>query len=106
MKFKIALDVRGDFICTFVFTSEGAKDRWVKTEFPKLQEEYGKLTFTTRGINPPNIGDKCHVAGEGSEVFKVLKLHKYEDHRYGFLINNCCCEEVHKCTRLPKKEKT
>jgi len=105
MTFVKRVSVSGNLLSNFVFKSEEAMCHWLETEFPKLVESYGKLEYSIDDLDGLAVGDSCHVAGEGDDVFKIVGLVKYNDHRYGFVLNSGWSEEVAKCFRAVSQDR-
>lgn len=89
--------VKGSLWCSYVFESQEDVDRWLLDYYPKLIKEYTDINYTVRDLPGLKIGDKCKVYGEGSDIFTITALKKYEDNRYGFILNGGDREEVGKC---------
>ena len=95
--FTIVVRVRGKLASSFVFENQQECDNWVQDGFGKLQRKYGNLTVSFDILPGLNIGDECNVCGEGSDVFVIRDLIKIEDHRWSFVLDSGCREEVAKC---------
>ncbi len=104
MIFTRAITVNGqNFYSSYCFENDEQMHQWIKEEFPVLAREKkhkGKLTFHTYSLDGLKIGDRCHVCGEGNEVFTILGLRKYSKDRYGFELDNGFTEEVVKCSKV------
>ena len=87
----------GNLMCNFVFEDKKSLDKWIETEVPKLKKEHKKLDFLVRSLPGLKVGDSCHVWGEADDVFKIERLVKWSEHRYGFVLNSGWVEEVAKC---------
>lgn len=98
MRFTKAITVSGAFGSHFVFTSDEEKTNWIKNELPKLRDKYGNVNISNEWDLPGfEIGDTCHVWGEGSDKFVIEALKCYSPYRYGFLLDSGWYEEVAKC---------
>ena len=82
---------------SFVFTGQEQKNEWLRAGFESLQEKYGPLEYDEEALPGLMIGDKCRVLGDGSDVYTIEGLTKYEEHRYGFILDSGFVEEVAKC---------
>ena len=89
--------VRGNLQASFVFEGEADFLRWREDEFPALDVHYDGLTLKVDPLPGLKVGDSCHVWGEGSDVFVIVSLVRYQAHRYGFVLNAGWTEEVSKC---------
>lgn len=96
-----AVHVSGALIAVYSFENETTMNTWLKTIFPKLKEQYGTLTYRIRDLDGLQVGDFCWVWGEGFEDFKIEKLIKYSDNRWGFVLDSGWSEEVAKCYKVP-----
>jgi len=95
--FKIGIRVSGNLGSSFCFETMIEALKWIKEEFPKLQEKYGKLEYELFFLPGLAVGDKCNVWGEGDSVFTIKSIIKYSKNRYGFILNSGFAEEVTKC---------
>ena len=95
--FHYMVNTTGNLVCNFVFEDKKALDTWVAKEFPKLKKKHKKLEYSVHTLPGLKVGDSCHVCGEADDVFKIERLIKWEDHRYGFVLDSGCVEEVAKC---------
>lgn len=95
--FTVRVSTSGGLISSFVFQDTKELADWKLNKLPKLEAKYGKLVLSESALPGLKIGDRCTVVGEGSEVFTIMNLKKYSDHRYGFCLDSGCCEEVSKC---------
>ena len=67
----------------------------------EITEEYGIVTLRYRDeLDGLHVGDKCHVSGEGDDVFTIIGMKMYSPDRPGFILDSGCCEEVVKCSRV------
>ena len=98
---KKAVHISGAFCAAYSFETGDAMKNWLKTTLPKLEERYGDLTLRVRDLDGLRVGDSCWVIGEGAEDFKIKKLIKYSDNRWGFVLDSGCSEEVVKCYKIP-----
>jgi hypothetical protein len=101
MVFKKCVRVRGGLGSSFVFESSEDVTNWFNTEFPKLEDKYGKLEYTVSDLDGLKEGDECHVVGEGTDTFIIEGVFKYSNHRWGFALNSGWSEEVAKCYKVP-----
>ncbi len=101
--FTKAVRVSGNLGSSFVFTDEAERKAWLKTEYPKLQTQYGDISYRCEDLPGLRIGDTCCVAGEGMDKFEIKALLPISPARYSFLVqheeNGCWSEEVYKCFR-------
>lgn len=95
--FTIKITTSGNLISSFVFTDTIDRDEWMEKVLPKLESQYGKLRLSETYLPGLRVGDKCRVVGEGADVFTIMSLKKYSDHRFGFCLDSGWCEEVAKC---------
>lgn len=95
--FWYRVSTKGNLLCNYVFENKMQVDKWVKEEFPKLKRKFGTLEYTISDLPGLQIGDKCHVWGEAQDVFKIERMVKFEEHRYGFVLDSGFVEEVAKC---------
>lgn len=95
--FWYLVSTKGKLLCNFVFEDKKQMDKWLEEEFPKLKKEFKVLEYTIRDLPGLRVGDKCHVWGEAQDVFKIEKMVKFEEHRYGFVMDTGDVEEVAKC---------
>lgn len=97
-RFFLLLRVHSNrFSASFVFTGQEQKNEWLRAGFESLQEKYGPLEYDEEALPGLMIGDKCRVLGDGSDVYTIEGLTKYEEHRYGFILDSGFVEEVAKC---------
>lgn len=97
MVFTHMVSTKGKLLCNFVFESEKAMDKWLLWDFPKLKKKYVDLDYSIRELPGLRVGDSCLVWGEAQDVFKIERLIKFEEHRYGFVLDSGFVEEVAKC---------
>lgn len=103
--FTKGLSVRGNLGSSYVFVDEAEREQWLATELPKLVKQYGALQVTKTDLDGLKIGDHCHVAGEGLDVFEIKALVNNSPFRYSFLVSpvgdgkGAWTEEVYKCWR-------
>lgn len=95
--FTIVARVTGGLGSSFVFSDEAEYDVWRRTELPKLEKEYGRLTVRKDTLPGFSVGDHCMVYGEGFDVFQIEAVRQYSPNRFGFVLKGHGCEEVAKC---------
>lgn len=95
--FHKCVSVRGGLASSFVFENEQAVQAWLKKEFLELKKEYGHLEAKTSDLPGLKVGDTCNVWGEAQDEFKIIDLIQYSPHRFGFILDSGCSEEVAKC---------
>lgn len=95
--FKKGVNVKGALISAYSFENQEAVDEWLKSVLPVLEKQYGKLEHTTYELDGLKVGDRCHVVGEGDVEFKIEKVIKYSEDRWGFVLDSGWTEEVVKC---------
>jgi len=96
-KFNIAIEITGDILVTYVFTSEYGAQGWLNSKVYKdLCNKY-TIKYNMYWLDGLVLGDKCQVLGEGCTVYEILGFIKYADNRYGVLLDSGEYEEVHKC---------
>jgi len=100
MIFKHVIHVSGNFISSYVFTDRESMENWVINDQPLLIKKYGPLKYTFACLPGLQIGDLCHVRGDGDEVYRIVSLVNFSPNRYGFVLDSGCCEEVQKCYRI------
>ncbi len=101
-KFTIKVTTSGNLISSYVFQNEKSFQKWKEKTFPKLEQKYGKLMLIVCELPGLVVGDHCHVIGEGSDIFKIIKLFRYSPNRYGFALDSGWNEEVAKCYAVEK----
>ena len=99
LRFTIHAKVSGGLNSNFVFSSAASLRQWQETVFPQLEKEYrhDKLRLEVYDLPGLQIGDKCRVWGEGTDDFRIRGIIQYSPHRYGFILDSGCTEEVAKC---------
>lgn len=97
MIFTVVISVRGNLLASYVFEDDNKAEAWLSKEFKELQAEHGPLTYTKGTLDGLKVGDRCFVWGDGDEEYVIEKLIKYSPHRYGFVLDSGCSEEVAKC---------
>lgn len=95
--FTKRITTRGDLMANFVFETQAQVDDWIRDEFPKLEIKYDGLTYDVSDLPGLKVGDQCNVYGEADDVFTIVDLVKWDEHRYGFVLDIGCVEEVAKC---------
>ncbi len=95
--FTLVARTRGALQAAFVFEDAADYEKWRETQFPHLDVAHGGLTLTVEALPGLKIGDTCKVYGEECEIFTIKSLVRYQAHRYGFILDNGCAEEVAKC---------
>lgn len=95
--FTWAAHVSGDYDCTFHFHNLEDLAVWMKSDFLKIKENYGKLTIKQERLTGLSIGDICRVWGDGINEYKIVGFEKWSTHYYGFVLDSGCVESVHKC---------
>ena len=89
--------VSGKLLSNFVFADQAAVEVWQNEALPGLEKKYGKLDLTVSDLPGLKIGDRCHVIGEGSDVFTIERLVAWDADRFGFVLDSGWVEEVAKC---------
>jgi len=97
MKFTHRITVTGALQSSFVFQNEQEVTSWINNEYPKLESVYGKLELYISKLDGLQIGDTCHVTGEGDQVFTIVGIRQYSPHSWGFVLDSGWCEEASKC---------
>lgn len=97
MIFTKVVRVRGNLWASYVFKDDKAVSNWLVDEFPLLEIEHGKLTYSVETLDGLKVGDTCMVIGEGHDLFVIKKLIVYSPNRYGFALDSGWSEEVAKC---------
>ncbi|NCU32448.1 MAG: hypothetical protein EOM23_05855 [Candidatus Moranbacteria bacterium] len=82
---------------SFAFETEADVKAWEKKELPELVNSYGPLHIKKFKLDGLKIGDKCRVAGEGTDVFTIIGQKMFSPNRPGFLLDSGWYEEVVKC---------
>lgn len=95
--FKIGISVRQELQASFCFETQEQVNQWLKTDFLELQQKYGPLTYSQFNLPGFKVGDTCYVYGDGDDTYKILKVITYSPHRFGFVLDSGCSEEVVKC---------
>jgi hypothetical protein len=95
--FTKGLSVSGMLHSSFCFISEEERSKWILKDLPILEEQFGVLSVFCFDIFPLKPGDRCHVLGEGNDIFKIEKVICYSKNRYGFILDSGVSEEVVKC---------
>lgn len=95
--FTICVRTHGQYQSNFVFTDAITADNWIANEFPKLKKQYTNITYDKESLPGLKIGDRCNVWGEAQDEFIIVGIKKYSEHRYGFILDSGCAEEVAKC---------
>ena len=103
MIFKKAVRVKGALNSAYSFKNKSAVDTWIKDVFPKLEKKYGKLEYKVSNLDGLSVGDTCYVWGEADTEFKIERLIKYSEDRWGFVLDSGWTEEVVKCYKIPNK---
>lgn len=97
MNFTKAVTVTGQLRSTYEFESNEDVSKWMLTVLPSLREQYGDLQCHKFDLPLLNIGDRCHVSGDGDEVYTIEGIKQYSPDRYGFLLDSGFSEEIYKC---------
>lgn len=107
LKFTIAISVKPKFNygnslqSTFVFCSEKECEEWFKTEYKVLEKKYSdNIRYEKLILDLPDIGERCHVLGDGLDEYTIMDMMPYSPNRYGFVLDTGCTEEVWKCKRV------
>jgi len=95
--------VSGKFNSNFVFKSETELNDWLDKDLKELQKEYSELNVQITDLDGLNIGDECHVIGDGDEVYRIIGIKNYSPNRFGFILNSGWAEEVAKCYKTRKE---
>lgn len=99
--FHKAISVAGGYNTTFVFQNAEEIEKFKATTLEQLQAKYGELAVgKPRKLDGLKVGDKCHVAGEGQDVFTITGVCFWEDYRWGFTLDSGFCESVYKCRKV------
>ena len=93
--FTKCINTSGDYFAEYVFSDEAEMQHWIEAEMPKLSEY--NFTIHISDLEPLKPNDTCKVYGEGSVVFKIVDIVKFEPYRYGFVLDDGCVESVAKC---------
>ena len=100
--FSISLSTSGDLYSSFVFSDNSELGSWLAEELPILKSKYN-ITYKVEKLDVLKIGDKCHVTGDGLDVYTIKKVIKFSPYRYGFVLNTGFVEEVAKCYKVRRK---
>ncbi len=100
MIFKHRIIVRGGLSSSFVFTDKDLMDSWIKTKIPYLKMVYKDISYSVHDLDGLQIGDSCHVVGDGREVYRITGLVPFDENRYGFVLDSGFVEEVAKCYKI------
>ena len=103
IRYRVAIYISGNFNSSFSFKNDKDADAWMKTELPKLKTEYGNLKIHRYKLDGLRVGDKCHVCGEGSDMFTIVDKKMYSANRPGFVLDSGWSEEVVKCYKVNNK---
>ena len=95
--FHHLVTTKGNLMCNYVFENKKTMDKWIMMELPKLQKLHKKVEIEIRDLPGLRVGDHCLVWGEAQDVFKIERMVKFEEHRYGFVLDSGFVEEVAKC---------
>lgn len=100
MIFKYSAFVSGNYSCLYVFENSQQLDSWTNSEFKKLKNQYGNLLLRVEVLDQLKIGDKCHVNGDGNEIYQILDITKFDEYQYGFILDTGFVENVAKCFKV------
>lgn len=95
--FTAMVRVTGKLLASYVFEDKVKARKWIDEQGPVLEDKYGYLKFIIESLPGLQVGDKCNVYGDADEVFTITGLKRWEDYRWGFVLDNCQVEEVAKC---------
>ncbi len=100
--FKFVGRVRGNLQASFVFQNKREINQFLRTEFIKLEEEFGELTFELETLPGLKIGDYCFCYGEGREALRVEAIRQIGPYSWSFGLSHGWWEEVAKCWKKVK----
>jgi len=103
--FKFVGRVRGGLQASFVFQNKREINEFLRTEFIKLEAEFGELTFEVETLPGLKIGDYCLCLGEGMDVLEVECIRQLGPYRWSFGLSHGCWEEVAKCWKKVKSHR-
>lgn len=97
LPFTRVVRVRGGLQSSYVFQNEQQLEHWKNEFFPALQQKYGAdLTYKEDTLPGFKIGDTCGIYGEARDHFKIEKMVRYGNYRYGYALDSGWVEEVAK----------
>ena len=97
--FSKTVSISNTYFSRFVFEDEISLQKWLNKDFKELKKQYPKIEYSISDLPNLKVGESCNVHGDGDEVYKILKLIKYSENRYGFSLDSGFSEEVAKCHR-------
>ena len=95
--FTAMVRVTGKLSSSYVFEDKGKARKWVDAQGRAMENKYGYLNFIIESLPGLKVGDKCNVYGDADKVFTITGLKRFDDHRWGFILDKCQVEEVAKC---------
>ena len=95
--FTVGISVTGGLGSSYVFETNEEADKWLETEFPSLEKEYGRLKYYVCDLPGLKIGDRCNVYGDGTDAYVIEGLKQYSPNRWGFILDSGFSEEIYKC---------
>lgn len=99
--YRVGIQVGGNFCSSYAFEDEDAADQWIENTLPKLIQEHGIVVIKARlPLEGLQVGDFCHVLGQGTEIFQIVKSVEFGPDRPGFILDGGWSEEVINCSRV------
>lgn len=82
---------------SYSFHSMNEVENWLETEFVQLKKTYDTLVYSVFDLPGLKVGEKCHVNGDGAEVYKIIGVDERMKNRPLFVLDSGFVEEVQKC---------
>lgn len=98
--YNINIKVFGQFTCNYAFEHRDDLLNWLSIDYRKLRKSFKDLKYSSEILDGLQVGEKCHVHGDGDEEYTIISTFLYEPNRPGFVLSNGCSEEVGKCYRV------
>jgi hypothetical protein len=97
--FTLVARTTGKLLASYVFEGKEDYEDWLVNRFLLLNECYGALEVELGALPGLKVGDRCHVVGEGDDIFTIESLFTVGDHRFCFSLDSGWAEGVAKCYR-------
>lgn len=104
VKYLFSVNVRGDYNAEYAFTSLDKLSAWMVNETMTADDgSHKKVEFRTSELDGLTIGDKCHVYGDGNEIYTIVDVFCSSPNSPMFSLSSGFSEPVVKCYKVTEK---
>lgn len=87
-------------IISYSFHDMEEVSKWVESDLPEIKLKWNALTYKVFKLDGLKLGGKCHVRGDGNEVYEIVDVEERSKDRPCFALDSGFVEEVAKCQSI------